>query len=900
MEEIELLRFVPLTASVCFPPLPDSDCLGLRFTWLHSVFDNFPSLLNFALKLRCETGLCPRDLEDYGCSCRYAATGNPLDPLDACCETHRLCYQNVAPCRQQLPPLLDNFTCPAANTSCDGGDWCQQRFCECDQAAIDCVTQSSYNSTLRGLADSSCFATNHTDVLGGTVETAELFRDVLSAGNDSESFQISNSSLLSAEIDLLMTGRVDNQSDTTRMDGDLATPPPGPPLLLATAEEFEEGEGGAEEVEEEEASLIPRDLNEAATEEALELEEINKDQTTHNPSAIGPDSVLFDGETASEGESEPTELSSLSFGNTETSSTASTRTATPREPTSLEESSEEGLIITTSAKPQISPSERRTTTPSAPTLKSSEEEEEEEDGDEEQQEVSDEHAATPSASEEGVGEESASVLRATEEIITTVTTRSSPRSSGPENNPVRTTTAPPDASREENIEPKTLATAIGAPLGPLSQGRLTQQPTTLPPTSMSSVSQTTAGSRVTAINSRPEAATSFRTTTPTAINSRSEGATSSRTTMPTSHTTAETESEEEEPEKAPCEEGELVDSSQEKETDDWDVAQKRTVPFFAWSLLESVGLSEIQLQPADSKECSRSFTVYGNDGRASQEMPAFGEMLHCLTGRCPHEYEMYGCYCGQEGGGPPRDQLDRCCFFHHCCLKQISSMGCRADRKLNAQISCEGAKPRCQGVSVCDKLQCVCDKTTAECMAAAHFNHSLPLQRCRGPGPPCRRASRPPKPRGPPQSSEESEEQQGGGSDMEKPIKEETDTNTPPLPPHRGLSSEESSNLKDEDKSNPPVGSYVSSTLPDPPLPPPLLPPPPSSEQSREPPTHSGIQTHNHRPSVVPSHGHRPAGRPEGTGMKEEEEEEEAGGEEEEEEEGEERKRRRSRSPIVV
>uniref|UniRef100_A0A3Q2QFE2 Phospholipase A2-like central domain-containing protein n=1 Tax=Fundulus heteroclitus TaxID=8078 RepID=A0A3Q2QFE2_FUNHE len=34
-------------------------------------------------------------------------------------------------------------------------------------------------------------------------------------------------------------------------------------------------------------------------------------------------------------------------------------------------------------------------------------------------------------------------------------------------------------------------------------------------------------------------------------------------------------------------------------------------------------------------------------------------MLRCLTGRCPHEYEMYGCYCGQEGGGQPLDQLDR-------------------------------------------------------------------------------------------------------------------------------------------------------------------------------------------------------------------------------------------------
>uniref|UniRef100_UPI0037E76AD7 otoconin-90 n=1 Tax=Semicossyphus pulcher TaxID=241346 RepID=UPI0037E76AD7 len=244
-------------------------------------------------------------------------------------------------------------------------------------------------------------------------------------------------------------------------------------------------------------------------------------------------------------------------------------------------------------------------------------------------------------------------------------------------------------------------------------------------------------------------------------------------------------------------------------------------------------------------------------------------MLFCLTGRCPHEYEMYGCYCGQEGGGQPQDQLDRCCFFHHCCLKQISSMGCRSERKLNAQISCENGKPRCQGLAVCDKLQCVCDKATAECMAAAHFNHSLPPQRCHGPGPPCRRASRPPKPRLSSQSSEESEEPQ----DTEKPYGEQetyTDTTTPPPRP---LNS-------DEEKSRPPAAP--------PTRPPPPPPPPPSSEESREPPTHGGIQTHNHRPSAGQSQRPRPArtpgGRPGETGVKGggEEEEEEGGGEEEE------------------
>ncbi|XP_049931069.1 otoconin-90 [Epinephelus moara] len=931
---IFMLSAVPnaLSASSIFCPDPGTseqnadnvtDCLGLRFTWLHSVFDNFPSLLSFALKLRCATGLCPRDLEDYGCSCRYVAVGNPVDPLDICCESHRLCYLNAAPCRQELPLLPNNFTCSAANSTCDAGDWCQQRLCECDEAAIDCMTQSSYNSTLRGFAELSCSATNHTDELSSTVQTGGAFTaaDVLSAGNDSVSFQLSNSSYLTAEMDPLMTSRVDNQSDTTGLDSDLTTPPPRPPPLLTPAEELQGGEGGAAEVKKEEtahSTFISKDLNETVTEEALEQEEINKDETTNNPPAISRGSLLFihSRETLSAAKPEPTELPVLSFRdeNTVKSSTPSTshadittpfetttflRTTTPRvTPTGLEESSEEGSVIITSsltsAKPQISQSER----------KSSEEEEDnkkdgdggDDDGEEGEQEASDEHvmdmpttvfttttakmmttqtvtteesnkvtrSSTPSARKTSASETATSTGP---DMITRVTKRSSTRSSQPDSNPARTAAVSP-TTPDSWVEDWRLHTPAAAPLSPLSRGQATQHSTTL--------SSNSRGSRVTSVKPRSEIGASTRTPTVT------------------SHTTAEAESEEElqerseTAEKAPCVDEELADSSQEKHTDDWDVAEKRTVPFFAWSLLESVGLSDIQLQP-DSKECSRSFTLYGNDGRARREMPALGEMLHCLTGRCPHEYEMYGCYCGQEGGGQPQDQLDRCCFFHHCCLKQISSMGCRSDRKLNAQISCESGKPRCQGVTVCDKLQCVCDKTTAECMAAAHFNHSLPAQQCRGPGPPCRRASRPPKPRLSPQSSEESVELQGGDSDInlgdnQKPDgTQDTSTNTPP--PRQVQNSDESSDLKDEDKpKNPPAGSSGSSTRPPP------SPPPPSSEESREPSRHVGIQAHNHRPSAGQSQGHRPGG----TGVKEEEEkegeeeEEEGGGEEEEEEEEEE------------
>ncbi|XP_056247760.1 otoconin-90 isoform X2 [Seriola aureovittata] len=863
------------------------DCLGLRFTWLHSIFDNFPSLLNFAVRLRCSTGLCPRDLEDYGCSCRYVAAGNPVDPLDICCETHRLCYQSAAPCTQLLPLLPNNLTCSPANSSCDAGDWCEQRFCECDQAAIDCMSQSSYNSTLRGLAESSCSAANQTDLLSGAVETDEPFggADVLSAVNDSVSFQLSNSSLLSAEMDLLMISRVENQSDIGQTDGDLApTSPPQTP-----AEEFEESEGGAEEVEEEETkhlSVISKDLNE--TVEVLEQEEINKDHTTHNPPAVSLDSVWSFGdlpESQSEAGSEPTELSSLTVTMTMSRAdiTPSAWTTTSRElaKTTGEESSEE-VIITTAAKSQNGAIRETTTTSNTTPSKSSEEDEEEDeedDADEGEQEASDEYVKDMFTSDTTTFYEAVSTRTTTTpatgsstptdlsvntatspgpEIITTVTMRTTTRASLPETRPVRSTA--PDSSQEEDFTPPP-----PAPLSPRSPGQepLTSATTTSSSTSVRTVTQTTRGRQVTSI--KPRSDNNMSAPTAAAVKSPSLTTAVSEEEVPEEVGTTT--------DKPPCVEGEDADSSQEKDADEWDVAQKRTVPFFAWSLLESVGLTDLQLQP-DSTECSRSLTLYGSDGRARREMPALGEMLHCLTGRCPHEYEMYGCYCGQEGGGQPLDQLDRCCFFHHCCLKQISSMGCRSERKLNAQISCESGKPRCQGVTVCDKLQCVCDKTTAECMAAAHFNHSLPSQQCRGAPPPCRRASRPPKPRLSPQSSEESEEPLGGNSDSnelndQRPGDGEN-TSTPP--PRRFQNSDESSDLKDEEKSNPPSGSP---------------PPPASSEESREP-TLSGSQTHSHRPSADQSQGHRPAGRPEREQVKdeEEEEEEEGGGEEEEEEEG--------------
>ncbi|XP_069576574.1 otoconin-90 [Brachyistius frenatus] len=889
---IFMLSAVPnaLSAGSIFCPDPEAadqnadhtiDCVGLSFTWLHSLFHNFPSLLNFATKLRCAAGICPRDLEDYGCSCRYVAAGNPVDPLDTCCQTHRLCYQNAAPCRQELPLPPYNFSCTAANTSCD--------------------------------------------LSGGAAETDDVFRGSGESGLRRLKLRVA-------------TGAPGDGSARRRERPTTTAPQIIPPLFRSCC--FDDSLWLRRFLT---LSLARRtDLNGTVTEEALEREEISEDELTHNPPAIGPDSVwsVHGGATLNEAQSKLTSSRSSAEENTEINQTvtsfpeitSSAQTTTPREMTSSaeDESLEKVVAATsspTSATPRIGPNGQITTDTTRSRSSEEkgedgkEEEEEEEEDDEEELEVSDEDVvgmlttttttttttlkttrsaatsmtvateeldevkesstarktsasqtggggftltpATPSAPEErgepGVAEENARPTEGPD--VTTGPAASSPtRSSLPETRAVRTTAAP-DGSWEDDVTPPPPPPAALRPPSPA------HDPPTSTVNTSRTVARTTPGSRATSVNPRSDVDASFATTE--AVKSPPDATTESE-----EDTVGSTE------DKPPSPDGEQADGSQEKDADDWEAARKRTVPYFAWSLLEAVGLTDVQLQP-DSKECSHSFSVYASDGRGRREMPALGEMLRCLTGRCPHEYEMYGCYCGQEGGGQPLDQLDRCCFFHHCCLKQIGSMGCRTDRKLNAQTSCESGKPRCQGVAACDKLQCVCDKTTAECMAAAHFNHSLPAPpRCRGPGPSCRRASRPPKPqRVSPQSSEESEEPRGERSDAT--VGDEPNAGSrQDATAERNSRSDESSDLQDEDKSNPPAGPSSGETRP---------PPPPAfSEESREQPTLSGIQTHEHKPSAGQSQGQRPAERPGGIEKEEEEEDVEKEQEEEEEEEEEE------------
>ncbi|XP_058524346.1 otoconin-90 isoform X3 [Ochotona princeps] len=153
----------------------------------------------------------------------------------------------------------------------------------------------------------------------------------------------------------------------------------------------------------------------------------------------------------------------------------------------------------------------------------------------------------------------------------------------------------------------------------------------------------------------------------------------------------------------------------------------------------SVGLvmSSVESSPEETtgKACDRLTFLHPGSGHNTLVMPQLGEMLFCLTSRCPEEFESYGCYCGQAGRGEPRDALDRCCLSHHCCLEQMRRLGCLPERLSQSAVMCVDHIPKCAGHSLCQKLLCACDQVAAECMASASFNQSLKStdrQECQG------------------------------------------------------------------------------------------------------------------------------------------------------------------------
>uniref|UniRef100_A0ABM5GDE7 Otoconin-90 n=1 Tax=Pogona vitticeps TaxID=103695 RepID=A0ABM5GDE7_9SAUR len=379
------------------------DCLGSHFTWLQSIFTNFPALLNFVSKMRCVTGICPRDFEDYGCACRFEMEGHPADEADGCCFQHRKCYEEAMEeeCMWDPARITMDVSCLTKNITCESEDSCEHFLCNCDKAAIQCFLHTHINSSMNSLDVSFC-----------------------------------PSPITETTSEKSPTTVADSVTPGMESDGSLTL-----------------SEGG------------------------LSRKDFVTGRTTSDP---------------------------LSISSTQ-------------------------------------------------------------------------HQLVP--------------------------------------------TSDPLGKSTGNVGDFKIAGEEGI----------------------------------------------FPTMAP-------------------------------------------------EETPD---------------LEESFG-----------EVCDRfTFLQLRENGIVKRVLPQLGEMLYCLTDRCPEEFELYGCYCGQEGRGHPSDELDRCCFSHHCCLEQVKKLGCHPERNSRSEVVCFDHAPKCIGWTMCEKLLCSCDKAAAECMAAAAFNESLSSphrQACHGDKMACR------------------------------------------------------------------------------------------------------------------------------------------------------------------
>ncbi|CAM5105565.1 unnamed protein product [Natator depressus] len=78
-------------------------------------------------------------------------------------------------------------------------------------------------------------------------------------------------------------------------------------------------------------------------------------------------------------------------------------------------------------------------------------------------------------------------------------------------------------------------------------------------------------------------------------------------------------------------------------------------------------------------------------------------------------YYGYGCYCGSDGRGEPKDATDWCCRAHHCCYKRLKANGCYGNRQRYSYTYKDG-DILCALGSWCEEQVCDCDKSTTLCL----------------------------------------------------------------------------------------------------------------------------------------------------------------------------------------
>ncbi|XP_075444578.1 otoconin-90 [Ascaphus truei] len=469
------------------------DCLGSHFTWLQSIFTNFPALLNFVSKLKCVTGLCPKDFEDYGCTCRFEMEGLPIDATDSCCFQHRKCYEEALEldCTWDPAQFSADVSCLSKNLTCESGGACEKLLCGCDKAAIECFVNSHINSSMKGMDITFCPA------------PVTVFPETTG-----------KKSVAALDSKLQQNRSVD--------------------AVFAPAAEVQQNR-----------SVDPAF---APAEEVGEQLALQNDVTSF-PSAE--------------------EMTTTIKTSPHLFSTPGTGTAK--------------VLFTATGAGDIGLSTLKTRDPSS--------------------EI---------------------------DIL-----------------------APERTTHKNSITPEAESTTHKNSVTPVAES----------------------------------------TTHKNSITPIAESSTHKSNTTPTSKKTG------------------------------FKMGEESTVHSAVFPVTTA---TENENEEYVEKVCDR-FTFYQlrEDGDEKMELPLLGEMLFCLTGRCPEEFESYGCYCGQEGKGYPTDILDSCCFSHQCCMEHLKKLGCQPESSLRSEVVCVDHKPTCVGWSICDKLLCTCDKAAAECMAAAPLNETV-------------------------------------------------------------------------------------------------------------------------------------------------------------------------------
>ncbi|XP_030041752.1 phospholipase A2, membrane associated-like [Microcaecilia unicolor] len=126
----------------------------------------------------------------------------------------------------------------------------------------------------------------------------------------------------------------------------------------------------------------------------------------------------------------------------------------------------------------------------------------------------------------------------------------------------------------------------------------------------------------------------------------------------------------------------------------------------------------------------------------------FGIMIYRVTQRNPLiSYVAYGCHCGHNGRGAPKDEVDWCCHAHDCCFGRMNELGCRPKTQpytytyIDGNLTCtdpENEKPD----AACARQICECDKEAALCFKKNDGKYQRKYTFyinlfCRGPKPQC-------------------------------------------------------------------------------------------------------------------------------------------------------------------